>query len=151
MRDLLSMLSGSGLRSFGFLYGLSWPLKIKPIGGPETSLSNYHYTPLNIPEERRTRLHRSGNLKSRIPSGSLSIRHSLYRGPGSVVGIATGYRLVGPGIENRWWRYFPHLSRLVLRPTQPPVQWVPGLSCGKERPRRDADPSPPSSAVVKKE
>jgi len=35
-------------------------------------------------------------------------------------------------------------------PTQPPVQWVPGLSRGKERPRRDADPSPPSSAVVKK-
>ena len=44
---------------------------------------------------------------------------------------------------------FPHLSKPDLGPTQPPVQWVPGLSRGKERPGRDADPSPPSSAVVK--
>ena len=72
-------------------------------------------------------------------------------GPGSSVGIATGYGLDGPGIESRWGRDFPHLSRPALGPTQPPVQWVPGLSGGKERPGRDADPSPPSSAVVNKE
>jgi hypothetical protein len=41
--------------------------------------------------------------------------------------IATGYGLDGPGIESRVF---------------------PG---GKERPGRDSDPSPPSSAVVKKE
>jgi len=52
------------------------------------------------------------------------------RGPGSVVGIATGYGLDGPGIELRWGRDFPHLSRPALGPTQPPVQWVPGLSRG---------------------
>jgi len=40
---------------------------------------------------------------------------------GSVVGIATGYELDGPGIESRWGRYFPHLSRPALGPTQPPV------------------------------
>jgi hypothetical protein len=48
-------------------------------------------------------------------------------GPGSVVDIATAYGLDGPGIESRWGRDFLHLSRPVLRPTHPPVQWVPGL------------------------
>ena len=32
-------------------------------------------------------------------------------GPGSLVGIATGYGLECPGIEPRWGRDFPHLSR----------------------------------------
>jgi hypothetical protein len=52
------------------------------------------------------------------------------RRPGRVVGIATGYGLDGTGIESRRRRDFPHLSRPVLRPTQPSVQWVPGLFTG---------------------
>ena len=51
-----------------------------------------------------------------------------YVGRDSSVGIATRYRLDGPGIEFRLGRYFSHPPRLALGPTQPPVQWVPGLS-----------------------
>ena len=51
-------------------------------------------------------------------------------GQRSVVGIVTSYGLDGPGIESRWRRDFPHLSKPALRPTQPPVPWVPGLSRG---------------------
>jgi hypothetical protein len=71
---------------------------------------------------------------------------TLFRsGPGSVVCITTAYGLDGPGIESRWGRDFPHLSRPALRPNGYRV--FPG---GKVRPGRDADLSPPSSAEVKK-
>ena len=54
----------------------------------------------------------------------------LFLSRNSSVGIATGYGLDGPEIESRWGRNFRHLSRPTLRPTQPPVQWVPGLARG---------------------
>jgi hypothetical protein len=54
----------------------------------------------------------------------------LEGGQGSSVGIVTAYVLNGTEIESRWRRDFPHLSRPALRLTQPPVQWVPGLSLG---------------------
>jgi len=51
-------------------------------------------------------------------------------GPGSSVGIATGYGLDGPWIESWWGRDFPHLSRPALGPTHPPVERVFVLSRG---------------------
>jgi hypothetical protein len=70
--------------------------------------------------------------------------------------IVSYYRLERSGFDPRQGqRIFPlaSVSRLALGPTQPPVQWVPGvLSPGvKARPGRDADHSPPSSAEVKNE
>jgi hypothetical protein len=64
-------------------------------------------------------------------------------GPGSSVGIATGYGLDSPGIESQWggeiFRTCPD------RPWCPPSLLYNGyrvFSGGKERPGRDADPSP---------
>ena len=73
-------------------------------------------------------------------------------GPGSVVGIATGYGLDGPGIESRWGARFS--APVPDRPWGPPsvlYNAYPVFPGGKERPGRDADPSPSSSAVVMKE
>ena len=48
--------------------------------------------------------------------------YSKFRGPGSVVVIATGYGLDGSGFEFQWGRGFPHLFRPAVGPTQPPLQ-----------------------------
>ena len=48
-------------------------------------------------------------------------------GPGSSVGIATGYGLDGPGSNPCGDEIF-RPSRLALGPNQPPVKWAPGLS-----------------------
>ena len=72
-------------------------------------------------------------------------------GPDSSVGIATGYGLNGPGIESRWDEIF---RTFTDRPWGPPRLLYNGCRVflgGKERPGRDADSSPPSRAVVKKE
>jgi hypothetical protein len=60
------------------------------------------------------------------------------------------------GFDPQWGqRIFPlaSLSRPALGPTQPPVQWVPGVLFPgvKARRGRDADHSPPSSAEVENE
>ena len=68
-------------------------------------------------------------------------------GPGSSDGIATDYRLDGPGSNPGGDEIF-RPSRPVLRPTQPPVKWVQSLSRGKVRPGRAADHSPPSNTAV---
>jgi hypothetical protein len=69
-------------------------------------------------------------LYTATPANPIFYNLFFSNGPRSSVGIATVYSVDGPGIESRWGRDFPYLSSPALRPTQPPVQWVPGLSRG---------------------
>jgi hypothetical protein len=68
----------------------------------------------------------SNTLKNYAHFSKEPFRHK----PGRADGIAAGYELDGPGIESRWGRDFPHLSKPALEPTQPPIQLVPVLSRG---------------------
>jgi len=44
---------------------------------------------------------------------------------------------------------FVTMSRLILRPTQPPIQWVLlAISSGLKQPSHEADCSPPSGAEI---
>ena len=73
-----------------------------------------------------------------------------YREPGSVVGIATGHGLGGPGSNPGGGEIF---RTCPDRPWGPPSLLYNGYRVfhgGKERPWRDADPSSPSNAVVMK-
>jgi hypothetical protein len=51
-------------------------------------------------------------------------------GRDSSAGIVTHYRMDGPGIESWWGGGEISCTLLVLGPTQPPAQWLPGLSQG---------------------
>jgi len=70
-------------------------------------------------------------------------------GRDSSVGAAARYGLDGPGIESQCGRGFTHPSRPALGLTQPPIQWVSGLSAGVKQPGRGVDHPSPSSAEVK--
>jgi hypothetical protein len=53
-------------------------------------------------------------------------------------------------IPGKGWELFTTASILALRPTQPPIQWVPGaLSLGVKWLGCEVDHSPPSNAKVK--
>jgi hypothetical protein len=74
--------------------------------------------------------------------------HVGFSGPGSSVVIATCYGLDGPRIESRWGKIF---RTCPDRPWGPPSLLHSGylvFTGGRKRSGPDADPSPPSSAVV---
>ena len=110
-----------------------------------------HYAEIQVVDEifdtwaaGRMGIEMKGQICVMIHSGSRGFGHQvatgilcLYCRPtyyigswDSVVDTATRYRLDSPGIESWWGQDFLHLSRPALRPTQPPVQWVPCLSQG---------------------
>ena len=55
--------------------------------------------------------------------------HHYTKLPSSSVGILTDYGVDGPGSNPGRDEIF-RPSKPALRPTQPPVKWVPGLSWG---------------------
>jgi len=71
-------------------------------------------------------------------------------GPGSSVGIATDYRLDGPGLNPGGDEIF-RPSRPVLGPPSLLYNVCRVFPGGKVRPRRDADHLPSSSAAVMEE
>jgi hypothetical protein len=71
-------------------------------------------------------------------------------GPGSSVGIATGYGMDGPGIESRWGEIFRTCPDRPWGPFSLLYNGYRVFPGGKERSGRDADLSPLSSAVALK-
>jgi hypothetical protein len=62
------------------------------------------------------------------------------RGPGSLVGIATGYGLDGPGIESRWGEIFRSCPDRPWGPHNLLYNGYRVFSGGRKRPRHDTDP-----------
>ena len=109
--------------------------------------STVHKSQINVPDNGTIYLGAVGpNFYEQAKSGhSCEIYYAV------VLLSTTGYGLEGSGIESWGRRDFLHLSTLALGP--PPSLLYNGyriFPAGRERPGRDADRSPPSSAVVKK-
>jgi hypothetical protein len=78
--------------------------------------------------------------------------HTKVRIRDSSTGIAKGYRLDYMGSNSGRGKFFLNstASRPAPRPSQPPIQWLPGaISPEVKRPGSEVDHSPPSSVEVK--
>jgi len=65
-KPLVSAVAWFGLACYKHSSWTSWHLQVGLICCPETSVWNYHPTLRNIPEQRRSHLHRGGSLNSPI-------------------------------------------------------------------------------------
>jgi hypothetical protein len=104
-------------------YWIYWPLKMGPIGCPETSVHNCHSTLRNIQQERRSHLHSGGSLISRIfmtiiPPGGRAMAQAVSRRP-----LTTEARVRSQvkSMWDLWWakwhrdRFFSELSVFPCR------------------------------------
>jgi hypothetical protein len=123
---------------------LGLPSGLFPSGFPIKTLYKLLPSPSELPS-RPSHSSRFYNLNFII----IIIMYTYARGPGSSVGIVTGYGLDVPGIESRWGETFR---------TRPDRLWDPA-SCtmgtgsfpGVKRPGRGADHPPPPSSEVENE
>jgi hypothetical protein len=107
----------------------NWPLRMKAIHSfklwePLVSDTASHSRRSEYPVRTLWRTQYSANTHS------LHTHTHTYTfvGRDSSVGIANRYGQAGPRIGSQWGREFPHPSTPTLGLTQPPIQWVPGLS-----------------------
>jgi len=81
----------------------SWPLKIWPIGCPETSVKNYHYTLCNIPGECSSYVLHSGSLESH--RFNVIVTFFVYQ------------------VRTDWWQVSLCLTLLMSRPQIPTIRY----------------------------
>jgi hypothetical protein len=103
-------------------------------------------TLVSVPEQGQGKL--GACLRHAEPRGGGTIcRYASAVGQDSSVGIATCYRLDGPGFESHWGvRYY---APIQTGPGAHPASYTLGLYWGAQRPGRSADHPPPSSDEVK--
>jgi len=82
-----------------------------------------------------------------------NLRGDYFCDTDALSGIATGYGLDGPSIESRYGgtRFSAPLQTGAGAHQVSCIKGTGAFPGSKERPGRDTDPSPPSSAVVMKE
>jgi len=130
--------------AFEPLWGRDFPVPSRPVRGPHNLFYNAYRISFSRLSSQGMALTIHALLAVRIEYGyaiplpflcDCMVRDEflfiyLFIGQESSVGTATRYGLYGLGIESLWGRDFPHPSKPALRPTQPPIQRVPGLSWG---------------------
>ena len=117
--------SGTAISAVTMFRG--WKIRISRLDsqyGDRFSSSTVSYMP-NVAKRARVYIY----LHTHIYIDIYTHIYAYIRGPGSSVGIATDFGLDGLG-SNPGGDEHSRPSTPVLGPTQPPVQWVPGLSRG---------------------
>ena len=92
-----------------------WPLKMEPIGCPETSIRNWHCSLGSNPGERSSRLLRGGSLKSHQDRGKTL---------GNVVPLCSRFEPGYARIRRNLSRYFINKCVFIFNYSHPSSSWM---------------------------